>query len=112
MITILSILVPLLFAITGLAFITWIIVIFRQLPENAPRVYSLITKVTRPIFNAAPAQNDIKKSDPPVRFVVGRLIPLIFWLLIVLPMVIFPIILIIFPLLGIPWSYLLPPVPP
>jgi hypothetical protein len=111
MFNIIDVLVPVLFAILGLAVLTWIVVIYRQLPTGAPRIYAMIRKVTRPVFNAAPAQDDIKKSDPPVRFVVGRLIPLIFWLLIILPMVIFPIVLIIFPLLGIPWSYLLPPTP-
>jgi hypothetical protein len=111
MFDIVSVLVPVLFAILGLAVITWVIVIFFQLPENAPRLWHLIKRITDPIFSAAPFQNDIKQSDMPVQLVVGRLIPLIFWLLIVLPMVIFPIILIIMPLLGIPWSYLLPPVP-
>jgi hypothetical protein len=111
MITLLGVLVPLLFGITGLAVLTWIVVIFRQLPENAPKLWALITKITGPIFNVAPAQKDIEKSDPATRLVVGGIIPLIFWILIVLPMVIFPIVLILFPLLGIPWSYLLPPVP-
>ena len=106
---IVTVLVPVLFGILGLAVITWVVVIFFQLPENAPRIWRLIKKVTDPVFNAAPVQTEIKESDLPVQLVVGRLIPLILWLLIVLPMVIFPIILIIMPLLGIPWSYLLPP---
>jgi hypothetical protein len=112
LISVVTIIVPVLFGIAALAFLAWIVVIIRQLPENAPRLYGLITKITNPIFNAAPAQSDIKQSDLPVQVVVGKLIPLIFWLLVILPMVIFPIVLIIFPLLGIPWSYLLPPTPP
>jgi hypothetical protein len=106
-----DIIVPVLFALLGIAFLAWIAVVIRELPQNAPGLWKLITKVTGPLFDAAPAQQEIKKSSFPLRVIVGRLFPIVFWLLIFLPFVIFPIILVLMPLLGIPWSYLLPPTP-
>ncbi len=111
MVDVVGVIVPVLFGLMGLAILAWIAAVFRELPENAPSMYKMITRITGPLFNAAPAQYDIKQTNPPIRFVVGRIIPIIFWLLIILPMVIFPIILIVMPLLGIPWTYLLPPTP-
>jgi hypothetical protein len=106
-----SILVPAVFALLVVAVLTWLVVIWRQIPEQMPTLYTWIRKITRPLFSIAPIQPEIANSDLPTKLVVGRLIPLIFWILIFLPMILFPIILIIMPLLGIPWSYLLPPVP-
>ena len=99
------------FAILGIAVLTWIGVIIRDLPEGAPGLYKHISKITGMVFDAAPAQSDVKKSPFAIRLVVERLIPIIFWILIVVPMVVFPIILIIMPLFHIPWRYLLPPNP-
>ncbi|MHB1909406.1 MAG: hypothetical protein ACYCQJ_11135 [Nitrososphaerales archaeon] len=97
------------FAILGLAVLTWFFVILRELPEGAPGLYSRISKITSFIFNAAPAQTEAKKGGLPVRVFVERLIPIILWLIIIVPMVVFPIIFIIMPILHIPWTYLLPP---
>lgn len=64
--------------------------------------------MTSVIFAATPAKSDVDKSVLPVKFSIERILPLILWLLIILPMFILPIILIAFPLLGLPWSYLMP----
>lgn len=99
------------FAILGLAVLTWIAVIIRELPEGAPALNKSVARITSFVFNAAPAQSDVKKSAFPVRVVVQGLIPIIFWLLILVPMVVFPIILVFMALFHIPWTYLLPPMP-
>jgi hypothetical protein len=99
------------FAILGVALLTWIIVITRELPEGDPGLYKRISKITSFVFNATPAQSDVKKSSFPVRVIVEGLIPIIFWLLIIVPMVVFPIILVLMALFHIPWTYLLPPMP-
>jgi hypothetical protein len=99
------------FGILGIAVITWIVVILRELPEGAPGLYKHVSRITSVVFNATPLQSDVKRSSLPVKVVVEGLIPLIFWLLIIVPMVIFPIILVFMALFHIPWSYLLP-VPP
>jgi hypothetical protein len=96
------------FGILGIAVITWIVVILRELPEGAPRLYKYVSKVTSVVFNAAPDQADMKKSSFPVRVIVEGIIPIIFWLLIIVPMVVFPIILVLMALFHIPWTYLLP----
>lgn len=106
MVTIVDVTVGVLFALLALAIIAWIV---RVLPELAG--VEPFKGIFDMVFAPAPAKNDVDKAAPPVKFTVERIIPIIFWLLILLPMIIFPIILIIFPLLGIPWSYLLPPVP-
>lgn len=99
------------FAILCIAVLTWIIVILRELPEGAPRLYKFVSGIFKFIFNAAPAQSEVKNSTLPVKVVVEGIIPIIFWLLILVPMVVFPIILVFMALFHIPWTYLLP-VPP
>jgi hypothetical protein len=99
------------FAILAIALITWIAIVIRELPEGDPGLNKSIKKITSIVFDAAPAQSDVKKSSLPVRIVLEGIIPIIFWLLILVPMVIFPIILILMALFHIPWTYLLP-VPP
>ncbi len=99
------------FGILGIAALTWIAVIIKELPEGAPGLYKQVSKITSVVFNAAPDQADMKKSSLPVKVVVEGIIPIIFWLLIIVPMVVFPIIIIIMALFHIPWTYLLP-VPP
>ena len=100
--------VALLFAIVGVAVIGWIAFILPEL-----RLYlnehAILSHFIQMIFNAAPVQNDANKASAPVKIAVRDLLPIVFWLLILLPMFIFPIILIVFPLMHIPWSYLLPP---
>jgi hypothetical protein len=105
-----DIVVAILFAILGLAIISWVGILIPELDKflrGHKRIYNIIHFV----FNAAPDQEDASKMSPPVRVVAEGLIPIIFWLLILVPMFVFPIILIIFPLLHIPWTYLLPPTP-
>jgi hypothetical protein len=95
------------FAILAIAFLTWIFAIIPQLPRGDPKVKS-ISKITSFVLNAAPAQADVKNSSLAVRIIVEGLIPIIFWLLIIVPMVVFPIILLLMALFHIPWTYLLP----
>ena len=105
-----EIVVALLFAILGLAILSWIAIIipeFGKFLQGHKTLHSLVSF----IFNAAPDQEDAKGMSPPVRIVAEGLIPIVLWLLILVPMFVFPIILIIFPILHIPWSYLLPPTP-
>jgi hypothetical protein len=96
------------FGIVGLAIVTWVVVVLRELPEGAPGLNKYVSSVISFVFNAAPAQADVKNSSLPVKIIVKGIIPLVFWILLIVPMVVFPIILILFPLLHIPWSYLLP----
>ena len=102
--------VTVLFAILALAIISWIAIL---VPEFAKFLdyHKRLNSVFAFIFNAAPVQEEAKKTVLPVRLVILRLIPIILWLLILVPMIIFPIILILFPILHIPWTYLLPPTP-
>jgi len=105
-----EIVVTLLFAILALAILSWIAIVIPELGkylEYHKRLSALVSFV----FNAAPAQENASGMSPPVRAFTEGLIPIILWLLIIVPMFVFPIILIIFPLLHIPWSYLLPPTP-
>lgn len=99
------------FAIVAIAVITWILVIIRELPEGAPELNEYVTRISHFIFDAAPAQADVQNSSLPVKIIVKGIIPIVFWLLIVVPLVIFPVVFIIMPLLHIPWTYLLPPAP-
>jgi len=102
--------VGLLFAILGLAIVSWFVIIlpdFERFLKQNKRTWALFSF----IFNAAPVQEDASKMSPPVRAITEGLIPIILWLLILVPMFVFPIILIVFPILHIPWSYLLPPNP-
>jgi uncharacterized membrane protein len=100
--------VTILFALVGVAVVAWVASVFVDfrlfLNEHAN-----ISHQIQMIFNAAPVQQEADRSSKPVRLVVKDLLPIIFWLLILLPMFIFPVILIVFPLMHIPWSYLLPP---
>jgi hypothetical protein len=102
-----AIVVPVLFGIVGLAILAWLVVVATEFVKINPRVQKMMTAVLSP----APGEPDVGNSTLPVKIVVEGVIPIVFWLLIFLPMIILPIILIVFPLLGIPWSYLLPPVP-
>jgi hypothetical protein len=102
--------VGLLFAILGLAIVSWVAIVLPEL-EKFLKQHKRISGLLAFIFNAAPVQEDASKMSPPVRVITERLIPIILWLLIIVPMFVFPIILIIFPILHIPWSYLLPPTP-
>ena len=107
MLDIVTVIVPVLFGIVGLAVLAWLVVVTTDLMRSNPRMQQLLGTV----LNPAPAKLDVDKSALPVKVVIEGLVPLIFWLLIFLPMIIFPIILVVFPLFHIPWSYLLPPVP-
>ncbi|MGI0078094.1 MAG: hypothetical protein ACRECH_00535 [Nitrososphaerales archaeon] len=107
MVTLVDIVLAFTFGLLGLAIISWLIVISKELVSHS----QLFRNVLGLIFLPAPARQDVSRSSFPVRIVVERLVPIVFWLLILVPMIIFPIILILFPLLGIPWTYLLPPVP-
>ena len=100
--------ITLLFAIVAVAVIGWIAFILPEL-RLFLKEHSSLSGVVQTIFNAAPVQADANKAQAPVKIVVKDVIPILFWLLILLPMFLFPIILIIFPLMHIPWSYLLPP---
>lgn len=95
------------FGLLGLSIISWLVVVARELVSKSQFFRNLLAL----IFLPAPGRQDVSRSSFPVRVVVERLVPIAFWLLILVPMIIFPIILILFPLLGIPWAYLLPPTP-
>jgi len=99
------------FAIVGIAVITWIAVLIRELPEGDPQLYKYVKRITSFVFDAAPAQADVQNSPLVVKIIVKGIIPIVFWLLIIVPLVIFPVVFIVMPLLHIPWSYLLPPTP-
>jgi len=99
------------FGSLALAVVAWIAIILNELPDGAPGLNRLVTSITSFIFDATPAQADVNKSSLLVRLFAQRLIPIILWLLIIVPMVIFPIIFVIMPLLHIPWTVLLPPTP-
>jgi hypothetical protein len=100
--------VTLLFVILAVAVIGWIGFISSDLKAFL-KSHRVVSGIVQTIFNAAPVQQEATKAAEPVKIVVKDIIPLLFWLLILLPMFIFPIILIIFPLMHIPWAYLLPP---
>jgi len=102
-----AVVVPTLFAIVGLAIVTWLVVVALEFIRSNTGMQKMLATV----LNLAPAKADVDKSALPVKVVVEGVVPIVFWLLIFLPMIVFPIVLVIFPLFGIPWSYLLPPVP-
>jgi hypothetical protein len=105
-----DVIVAILFAILGLAIISWVGILIPELNKFI-QSHKRIAGIVAFIFNAAPDQEDASRMSPPVRIVAEGLIPIILWILILVPMIVFPIILIIFPLLHIPWTYLLPPTP-
>ena len=107
MVGIVAIVVPVLFGIVGLAILGWLVVVAAELVKTSPRVQKMLAALLSP----APDKPDVDNSALPVKVVVEGVIPIVFWILIFLPMIIFPIVLIVFPLLGVPWSYLLPPPP-
>jgi hypothetical protein len=109
--TLIDILVAFLFAIFGLAIIAWLVVVFSEMIKELPSITSMFTKIFGSIFSAAPAKSELKHSHPAVKVSVGGLLPIVLWLLILLPMIILPIVLILFPMLGIPWSRLMPVAP-
>jgi hypothetical protein len=109
-ITFVDVIVGILFAILAIAVIGWIGIITPGL-RSFIQSHKHLSSVVNLIFSAAPDPEDLKKASEPVDVVFGGLLPIILWILIVVPMFVFPIILIIFPLLHIPWSYLLPPTP-
>jgi hypothetical protein len=100
MVSIVAIVVPVVFGIVGLAILTWLVVVATEFVKTKPRVQRMLATV----FSPAPGRPDVGNSTLPVKVVVEGVVPIVFWLLIFLPMIIFPIILIAFPLLGIPWS--------
>jgi hypothetical protein len=103
--------VTVLFAILALAIIAWIAIIIPEF-EMFLDYHKKISSILVFIFNSAPEDAEEEKKTPrPIRVVVQRLIPIILWLIILVPMFVFPLILIVFPILHIPWSYLLPPTP-
>jgi len=105
-----QIIVTILFALLGLAIVSWVAILIPELMKfisGHKRLSNLIAF----IFNAAPDQEDAPRMSPPVKIVAEGLIPIILWLLILVPMFVFPVILIIFPIFHIPWTYLLPPTP-
>lgn len=106
-----EIVIAILFAILGLAIISWVGILIPELNKFL-QGHKRINSIVHFVFNAAPDQEDASKMSPPVRVVAEGLIPIILWLLIIVPMFVFPIILIIFPVFHIPWKYLLPPTPP
>ncbi len=107
MITVTDIVLGFSFSVLGLAILSWLVVVLQELVSTNTFFKNLATL----LFLPAPAAQDVRKSYLPIRIIVERLIPIVFWLLILVPMIVFPIILILFPLFGIPWTYLLPPVP-
>jgi hypothetical protein len=107
LVTVVDLLLGFSFGLLGLAIISWLVVIAKDLFQSSKFFRNLLAV----IFLPAPARQDVSNSSFPIRVVVERLLPIILWLLIIVPMIVFPLILIVFPLLGIPWAYLLPPVP-
>jgi len=105
-----QIIVAILFAILGLAIVSWVAILIPDLSKFL-KSHKRISGIVAFIFNAAPDQEEASRMSLPVRIVAEDLIPIILWLLILVPMFVFPIILIIFPIFHIPWTYLLPPTP-
>jgi hypothetical protein len=108
---IVDILVPFLFAIFGLAIIAWLVAVAKEFVESDEKVKKLVMKTSAILFGPTPARADVERSSLPVRFSLERILPLLLWLLILLPMILLPVVLVLFPVLGIPWSRLMP-VPP
>lgn len=100
--------VAFLFAIVAIAVLGWVASILPEL-RMFVKSYLFLSNIFQTLFNAAPVQQDALKASVPVKVVVKDILPIVFWLLILLPMFVFPVILIIFPIMHIPWSYLLPP---
>jgi hypothetical protein len=108
---IVDVLVPILFAIFGLAILTWLVAVGSEVIEATPRLKKLLARVSGTLFGPAPARAEVERSSLPVRFSIERILPLLLWLLIILPMILLPIVLLLFPMLGIPWSRLMPAPP-
>jgi hypothetical protein len=106
-----DVIVALLFVIMGIAILGWIAIVIPEL-----RIYLKQNKYLAGIFSmlfSANATNaDVKKTYRPLKFTLEDILPIIFWLLILLPIFIFPILLVIGPMLGIPWTSLFPMPPP
>ncbi len=105
-----DIIVAVLFAIVAIAILGYVGLVIPELRAYLKQNAKLAA-IFSFIFDAAPVKNESKKTPLPLQVTIEGLIPIVFWLLILLPMFIFPVVLIIFPILGIPWSYLLPPAP-
>ena len=106
MVTIVDIVLGVTFGLLGIAIVSWIVKVAFELSRVDP-----FRSIFATIFSPAPDRAEVDRTALPVKVTIEGILPILFWLLIFLPMIIFPIILIIFPLLGIPWSYLLPPTP-
>jgi hypothetical protein len=100
--------ITILFAIVGIAVIGWIAFLIPELRVWL-RQHASLDGVIKMIFVAEPDPQEVEKSAEPVKIVMKDIYPILIWLLIILPMFIFPIVLVIMPLMHIPWSYLLPP---
>jgi hypothetical protein len=106
-----DVVVTLLFVILGVAVLGWVGILIPEL-----RAYLKQNKFLAGIFSmlfAANATNaDVKKTYRPLKFTLEDILPIVFWLLILLPMILFPVILVIGPILHIPWTTLFPMPPP
>ncbi|MDG6908029.1 MAG: hypothetical protein JRN20_19850 [Nitrososphaerota archaeon] len=99
--------VGILFGILALVFVSWFFIIIPEL-RLFLKQHSKLSGLFSFIFSAKATNSDVAKSYPPVRFVLENVLPLVFWLLILLPMFLFPIILVVGPAMHIPWTTLFP----
>ena len=105
-----DIIVAVLFAIVAIAILGYLGLVIPELMAYLKQNAKLAA-IFSFIFDAAPVQKESKKTQLPLQVTIEGLIPIVFWLLILLPMFIYPVVLIIFPIKGIPWTNLLPPAP-
>lgn len=99
--------VGVLFAILGLAIVAWVGIVIPEL-RLFLKQHSTLSGLFTLIFSAKIAGTEVQQSYRPVRFVLENFVPIIFWLLILLPMFVFPIILVVAPMMNIPWTTLFP----
>ena len=99
--------VGVLFALSGLAIVTWVFIVIPEL-RIFLKQHSTLSGLFMMIFSARVTNTEVKRSYRPVRFILENILPIVFWLLILLPMFVFPIILVIGPSMHVPWTTLFP----
>jgi hypothetical protein len=103
--------VGLLFAIVAVAILGWIASVVPELRLYLKQ-HKFLAGIFSMLFAANATNSDVKKTYRPLKFTLEDIVPIIFWLLILLPIIIFPIILVVGPMLGISWTTLFPLPPP
>ncbi|MDG6999915.1 MAG: hypothetical protein JRN15_12460 [Nitrososphaerota archaeon] len=99
--------VGILFAILGIAIVAWVFIVIPEL-RMFSKQHSYLSGLFSMIFSAKVTNTEVKQSYRPIKFVLENIIPIVFWLLILLPMFLFPIILVVGPLMHVPWTTMFP----